>query len=30
MPELAIVTYLRGQERLTPELIDIGNQLHHH
>ena len=28
MPELAIVTYLRGQERLTPELIDIGNQLH--
>lgn len=28
MPELAIVTYLRGQERLTPDLIDIGNQLH--
>lgn len=28
MPELAIVTYLCGQERLTPELIDIGNQLH--
>lgn len=28
MPELAIVTYLRGQERLTPELIDIGNHLH--
>lgn len=28
MPELAIVTYLRDQERLTPELIDIGNQLH--
>lgn len=28
MSELAIVTYLRGQERLTPELIDIGNQLH--
>ena len=28
MSELAIVTYLRAQERLTPELIDIGNQLH--
>lgn len=28
MPDLAIVTYLRGEERLTPELIDIGNQLH--
>ncbi|MFN3734620.1 glycosyltransferase [Comamonas testosteroni] len=28
MPKLAIVTYLRGQERLTPELIDIGNELH--
>ncbi|TYC51392.1 hypothetical protein ETQ85_24520 [Zoogloea oleivorans] len=28
MSELAIVTYLRGQERLTPELIEIGNQLH--
>ncbi|MFZ4874538.1 glycosyltransferase family 2 protein [Janthinobacterium sp. Mn2066] len=28
MTELAIATYLRGQERLTPELIDIGNQLH--
>lgn len=28
MPKLAIVTYLRGQERLTPELIDIGNQFH--
>jgi cellulose synthase/poly-beta-1,6-N-acetylglucosamine synthase-like glycosyltransferase len=27
MPDLAIVTYLRDQERLTPELIDIGNQL---
>lgn len=30
MSELAIVTYLRAQERLTPELIDIGNQLHGH
>lgn len=30
MPDLAIVTYLRGVERLTPELIDIGNQLHLH
>lgn len=29
MPELAIVTYLRGQESLTPQLIMIGNQLHH-
>lgn len=28
MPELAIVTYLRGAERLTPELIEIGNRLH--
>lgn len=28
MAELAIVTYLRAEERLTPELIDIGNQLH--
>lgn len=28
MSELAIVTYLRGEERLTPELVDIGNQLH--
>lgn len=28
MPKLAIVTYLRGQEKLTPELIHIGNQLH--
>jgi len=30
MSELAIVTYLRGQERLTPELIDISNQLNRH
>lgn len=30
MPELAIVTYLRGQERMTPELIEIGNQLCQH
>lgn len=29
MPELAVVTYLRGEERLTPELVDIGNRLHH-
>lgn len=28
MTELAIATYLRGHERLTPELIAIGNQLH--
>lgn len=28
MPKLVIVTYIRGQERLTPELIYIGNQLH--
>lgn len=28
MRELAIVTYLRDQERLTPDLIEIGNQLH--
>lgn len=27
MPKLAIVTYLRDQEELTPELISIGNQL---
>lgn len=27
MPELAIVTYLRNAERLTPELIEIGNRL---
>jgi cellulose synthase/poly-beta-1,6-N-acetylglucosamine synthase-like glycosyltransferase len=27
MPELAIVTYLRDQEQLTSELIEIGNQL---
>lgn len=28
MPELAIITYLRSQEQLTQELIEIGNQLH--
>lgn len=28
MPELAIVTYLRRSEQLTPELVEIGNQLH--
>jgi cellulose synthase/poly-beta-1,6-N-acetylglucosamine synthase-like glycosyltransferase len=28
MRDLAIITYLRGRERLTPELIEIGNQLH--
>jgi len=28
MSELAIVTYLREQEQLTAELIEIGNQLH--
>lgn len=28
MSELAIVTYLRNQERLTSELIEIGKQLH--
>lgn len=28
MSELVIITYLRGQERLTPEIIEIGNQLH--
>ena len=27
MTELTIVTYLRGEEQLTPELVDIGNQL---
>lgn len=30
MPKLAIVTYLRGRERLTPELIEIGNALQQH
>lgn len=30
MSELAIVTYLRAQEHLTPELIEIGNQLYTH
>lgn len=30
MSELAIITYLREHERLTPELIHIGSQLHGH
>lgn len=28
MAELTIITYLRGDERLTSELVEIGNQLH--